>query len=117
MLFRSFKRLNKVGTPRVDADGALWMEIPSKNKALHVGSSANNILEQSSNPQLAYSLLLCRANGVLKSPKHSRETMPEFVRDWELLERAHLKNALVLAGDRTPDKDILRAHASVGGQD
>src|SRR2546429_4917846 len=46
---RFFKHLNKLGTPRVDADGALWMEIPGKSKALNVGLSANNILERSSN--------------------------------------------------------------------
>lgn len=114
---RLFKHLDKVGTPRVDANGALWMEIPGTSKALNVGLSANNILEQSSNTQLAYSLLLWRAKGVLKSPKHSRETMPEFERDWELLRRARLKNALVVAGDRTPDKDILGAGASGGGTD
>ena len=114
---RFFKHLNKLGAPRVDADGALWMEIPGKSKALNVGLSANNILERTSNTQLAYSLLLCRANGVLKSPKHSRETMPEFERDWELLQRARVKNALVVAGDRTPDKDILSTDASTGGKD
>jgi hypothetical protein len=82
-----------------------------------VGLSANNILGQSSDAQLAYSLLLWRANGVLKSPKHSRETMPEFERDWELLQRAHSKNALVVAGDRTPDKHIAGADAFAGGKD
>jgi hypothetical protein len=114
---RFFKHLDKAGTPRLDANGALWMEIPGNSKALNVGLSANNILEQSSNTQLAYSLLLWRTQGVLKSPKHSRETMPEFERDWELLRRARLKNALVVAGDRTPDKDILGAGASARGTD
>jgi len=114
---RFFKHLNKVGTPRLDAEGAVWMEIPVKSKALNVGLSANNILEQSSNTQLAYSLLLWRANGVVKSPKHSRETMREFERDWELLQRARLRNALVVAGDRSPDKDTLGADASGGDRD
>jgi hypothetical protein len=114
---RFFKHLDKVGTPRVDADGALWMEIPGKSKVLNVGLSANNILEQSSDTQLAYSLLLWRTHGVLKSPKHSRETMPEFESDWELLRRARLKNELVVAGDRTPGKDSLGAAASAGGTD
>lgn len=114
---RFFKHLNKVGTPRLDADGAVWMEIPGKSKALNVGLSANNILEQSSNTQLAYSLLLWRANGVVKSPKHSRETMREFETDWELMQRARLRNELVVAGDRTQDKDILGAEASVGDKD
>src|SRR5438445_336735 len=67
-----FKHLNKVGTPRVDVDGALWMEIRGKEQTFEVGLSANNILGQNSNTQLAYSLLLWRAHGVLKSPKHGR---------------------------------------------
>jgi hypothetical protein len=109
-----FKHLNKVGTPRVDVDGALWIEIRDKEQTFEVGLSANNILGQNSNPQLAYSLLLWRAHGVLKSPKHGRETMPEFERDWELLQRARLKNAVVVAGDGTPDKSICGAG---GGND
>jgi hypothetical protein len=99
-----FKYLNKAGTPRVDVDGALWMEIRGKEQTFEVGLSANNILKQNSNPQLAYSLLLWRAHGVLKSPKHGRETMPEFEKDWELLQRARLKNAMIVAGDGTPDE-------------
>jgi hypothetical protein len=109
-----FKHLNKVGTPRVDSDGALWMEIRGKEQTFEVGLSANNILGQNSNPQLAYLLLLWRAHGVLKSPKHGRETMPEFEKDWELLQRARLRNAVVVAGDGTPDKSIRGAG---GGND
>ena len=101
-----FKHLNKVGTPRVDVDGALWLEIRDKEQTFEVGLSANNILGQNSNTQLAYSLLLWRAHGVLKSPKHGRETMPEFEKDWGLLQRARLRNAMVVAGDGTPDKFI-----------
>jgi hypothetical protein len=109
-----FKHLNKVGTPRVDLDGALWMEIRGKEQTFEVGLSANNILGQNSNTQLAYSLLLWRAHGILKSPKHGRETMPEFEKDWELLRRARLRNAVVVARDGTPDKFIRGAE---GGND
>jgi hypothetical protein len=109
-----FKHLNKVGTPRVDAEGALWMEVRGKEQTFEVGLSASNILGQNSNPQLAYALLLWRAHGVLKSPKHGRETMPEFAKDWELLQRARSKNAVVVAGDGTPDKSIRGAG---GGND
>jgi hypothetical protein len=106
-----FKHLNKVGTPRVDVDGALWMEIRGKEQTFEVGLSANNILGQSSNTQLAYSLLLWRAHGVLKSPKHGRETMPQFEKNWELLQRARLRNAVVVAGDGPPDKFIRGAES------
>ena len=109
-----FKHLNKVGTPRVDVGGALWMEIRGKEQTFEVGLSANDILGQNSNTQLAYSLLLWRVHGVLKSPKHGRETMPEFEKDWELLQRARLKNAMVVAGDGTPDKYI---RGGEGGKD
>jgi len=80
------------------------MEIRGREQTFEVGLSANNILGRDSNMQLAYSLLLWRAKGVLKSPKHSRETMTEFERDWELLQQARLENALVVAGDGTRDK-------------
>jgi hypothetical protein len=93
------------------------MEIPGKEQTFEVGLSANNILGRGSNTQLAYSLLLWRANGVLKSPKHSRETMPEFETDWELLQRARLQNAVAVAGDRTPGKFIHGAISFEGGND
>ena len=112
-----FKNLDKRGTPHVDVDGALWLEIPGKDQTSNVGLSANSILEQSSDTELAYSLLLWRANGVLKSPKHSREMMPEFEKDWELLQRARLKNALMLARDHGQDKGTLGAAASAGGRE
>jgi len=102
-----FKHLSKVGTSRVDVDGALWMEIRGREQTFEVGLSANNILGRDSNMQLAYSLLLWRAKGVLKSPKHSRETMTEFERDWERLQQARLENALVVAGDGTRDNSPM----------
>ncbi len=116
-LKRFFKYVNKVGTPRMDIDGALWMEIPGKGQPLHVGLSANNILGQGSDTQLAYSLLLWRTNGVLKSPKHGRETMPEFEEHWELLQQARMENAMILARGRMTDEGNLRGDASAGNDD
>jgi hypothetical protein len=110
----TFKHLNKVGTPRVDLDGAVWLEVPGQEQTVDVGLSASNILGPNSNTQLAYSLLLWRANGELKSPKHGRETMAEFERDWGLLQRARSRNAVVVAGDGEGDK-FLRG--GEGGRD
>ena len=114
---RFFKYLDKVGTPRVDVNGALWMEIPGKGQTVNVGLSANDILGQNSDAQLAYSLLLWRTHGVLKSPKHGRETMPEFEDNWELLQQARLRNAMVTAKDRGPDKPAKSGVSSDGGND
>ena len=116
-LHRFFKRVSKVGKARLDADGAVWMEVKDKGGTFHVGLSANNILAQNSDTQSAYSLLLWRADGVLKSPKHRRETMPEFEDDWELLQQARLRNAAVTAKDRAPDKPVKGGASSDGGND
>ena len=116
-LHRFFKRVSKVGKPRVDADGAVWMEVSDKGQAFQVGLSANNILGRNSDSQSAYALLLWRVNGVLKSPKHRRETMPEFEDDWELLQQARLRNAEIAAKDRTPNKLAKGGVSSDGGND
>ena len=103
-LHRFFKLVSKVGKPRLDADGALWMEFADRGEALQVGLSANNVLARDSDMRSAYSLLLWRADGVLGSPKHRRETMPEFEDNWELLQQARSKSTTLVATDRAPDK-------------
>jgi hypothetical protein len=51
---------------------------------------------------LAYELLLARSNRVLKSPKHSRETMPEFKQDWALLESSRTQSVVSVASTAMP---------------
>lgn len=112
-----YKRVNKVGKPRLDCDGAVWMEVTEKDQAFQVGLSASNIVARDSDTQSAYALLLWRTEGVLKSPKHRRETMLEFEDDWYLLQQARLRNAVVTAKDRAPDKAAKGGVTSVGGND
>jgi len=112
-----FKRVTKGGKPRLDVNGAVWMEVVDSGQSFQVGLSANNILGRGSDTQSAYALLLWRADGVLKSPKHRRETMPEFEDNWELLQQARLRNALVAARDRSPDKPSSGRMSSEGGND
>lgn len=112
-----FKRLNKVGKPRLDANGAVWMEFADRGEPLQVGLSANNILGRNSDTQSAYSLLLWRADGILKSPKHRRETMPEFEDNWYLLQQARLRNAVVTAKDGASEKTAKDEVSSAGGND
>jgi hypothetical protein len=116
-LHRFFKHVTKVGKPRLDANGAVWMEVANKDQAFQVGLSANNILGQGSDTQSAYALLLWRAEGVLKSPKHRRETMPEFENNWELLQEARLRNTTVAAKDGASDKPAKDGESSEGGND
>jgi hypothetical protein len=116
-LDRFFKRLNKAGKPRLDANGAVWMEFADRGEPLQVGLSANNILGRDSDTESAYSLLLWRAGGVLKSPKHRRETMPEFEDNWYLLQQARLRNTVIAARDHAPDKAARGGVSSEGGND
>jgi hypothetical protein len=85
-LERFFKDLNRAGSPTVDEDGSLWIEVWQDGEPLTVGVSASNALAARSNQQLAQKFLLARAHSEVKSPKHSRETMQEFDQDWALLQ-------------------------------
>lgn len=97
-----FKHLDEAGTPLIDGDGALWLEIPGNGETFRVGLSTDNILAPGSDSQLAYELLLARSNRVLKSPKHSRETMPEFKQDWALLESSRTQSVVSVASTAMP---------------
>lgn len=101
-LNRLFKDLDKAGTPVADANGVLWLEVSQNGKATRVGLSASNALASGSDPQLAYALLLARTERVFKSPKHSREILPEFQSNWSLLQAARSMNAASLASTAPP---------------
>lgn len=116
-LNRFFKHVAKVGKPRLDLNGAVWIGVADKGQSFQVGLSANNILGRDSDTRSAYALLLWRAQGVLKGPKHRRETMPEFETDWELLQQARLRNGEIAAKDRVPGKPAGGEVASAGGND
>jgi hypothetical protein len=90
-LNRVFKRLGAAGTVSVDADGSLWMSLPNAELAEKVSLSANNLFAQGSDSTFAYQIVLARMEYELKSPKHSRETMMAFQRDWNLMINAQVK--------------------------
>jgi hypothetical protein len=96
-LSRFFKDLDREGTPTVEEDGSMWMDLSENGEPLRVGLSASNALSSGSNPQLAYKFFLARTKRELKDPKHSRETMMEFNVDWAMLQRvsAETDTALV----------------------
>lgn len=85
-LDRFFRFLDKSGTISIEPSGALWISLAQGGKSSKIGVSASNVLAPGAEPQWAYALTLARANHYLKSPKHSREIMPEFRSDWDLLE-------------------------------
>jgi hypothetical protein len=99
-LNRFFQQLDKTGTPMADPNGALWMEVRSGGESSRVGLSLNNVLSSGSDPELAHQLVLARIGRVLKSPKHSRESMVEFKGDWNLLQSVPSYNAKYMARNR-----------------
>ena len=82
-----FRRIDKAGTAVADSNGALWMEFSDGEETSPLGLSANNVSAPGTDEHLAYELILARIDRILKSPRHSRETMAEFKNDWDLLER------------------------------
>jgi hypothetical protein len=116
-LNRSFNRVDKVGRPRADGNGGLWMEIPDHGEIIKVGLSASNILAAGSDSRMAFELILARAAQVLKSPKHGRETMLEFRQDWALLESARAKNSLSIARTNRAATSMQSAGGSKSGSD
>jgi hypothetical protein len=87
-LGRLYKHLDRAGTLTVDSNGTLWLDLSQGGKPSKLGLSASNIFSSGSDSQWAYALTLARADHYLKSPKHSREIMPDFKKDWALLEAA-----------------------------
>jgi hypothetical protein len=98
-LGRLYKYLDRAGTLSVDANGALWLDLSQGGKPSKIGLSASNIFASGSDSQWAYALTLARADHYLKSPKHSREIMPEFKNDWALLEAARINSSISTAAN------------------
>ena len=78
----------------VDAEGLPWLHIADADGVTRqVGLSSANLLAPSSDPRLAFSLMLGRVSYALLAKDHFRESMPEFQKDWSLLERAQARLA------------------------
>lgn len=116
-LKRFFKHFDEKGTPSVDEHGLLWMETSVNGELAKVGLSASNVLSPDSDSNLAHQLLLTRIDYVLKSPKHSREPMFEFLEDWATLQQAFEKRAMTLARNASPTKATKGTPQRDGGDD
>jgi hypothetical protein len=97
-----FRQLDDAGTAVTDRNGSLWMEFSDGNESYRVGLSANNVFSADTDSQLAYQLVLARVGEVLKSPKHSRESMVEFKKDWSLLHSVRSNRAEAVAKAALP---------------
>lgn len=96
------KRLSETDDPVVDRNGDVWLQVAEKDRTRRLGVSASNILSEGSDSQLAYVLLLARVDRILKSNKHSRETMLEFKEDWKLLQDARARVSASFARSAAP---------------
>jgi hypothetical protein len=112
-----FKHFDQAGTPYIDEHGQVWMETSENGRSAKVGLSASNVLDPDSDPELVHIFLLTRVDRILKSPKHSRETMSEFVQDWSALKFASENHATTLARNAAPEKRLGRAPRIEVGND
>ena len=111
-LGRLFKYLDRAGTLSVDANGALWLEISQGGSPSKLGLSASNLFASGTDSQWAYAITLARASHYLKSPKHSREIMPDFKNDWARLQAARINNSISSAGSGPASSPSTRAAVS-----
>jgi hypothetical protein len=116
-LNRFFKHTEDVGRPLIEPNGAVWMEISDGGGTLKVGLSACNVLAPGSDSRLAYTLILARVNSVLKSPKHRRETMLEFEKDWALARSAGMRNGVSLASTVKGERGTHSTMVPASGDD
>ena len=97
-LGRVFKELDEKGTPVMDENNALWLELNDNGLGItRLGLSRSNVTAAGSDPQLAYEVLLARAEREFSSPSRSRESMPEFKQDWALLRKARARLPMLIA--------------------
>lgn len=113
-LDRFFKFLDKSAAISVDANGALSLELAEGGKSSKLGISASNLFAPGREPQWAFALTLARTDYYLKSPKHSRETMPEFKSDWSLLEAARASCATPVTATALPVAPRTASPSPVG---
>ena len=84
----SFPRPYATATASVDAAGLPWLAPDPADPTRRVGLSSQNLLSPASDPALAFQLMLGRVGYVLAAKGRMRETMPEFLEDWSLLEQS-----------------------------
>jgi hypothetical protein len=113
-LNRLFKFLDRAGKPSVDASGLLTLEIAQGGKSTKLGLSMNNIFASGTDSQWAYALMLARANHYLKTPKHSREIMPDFKNDWALLQSARANSSPRVTAETLPANNTRASAVPVG---
>jgi hypothetical protein len=111
-----FKYLDGAGTLSIDANGALWLEISEGGSPSKLGLSASNLFASGTDSQWAYAITLARAGHYLKSPKHSREVMPDFKNDWALIQEARANSSVYAAGSGPAPSTTTRAAAIFPGQ-
>jgi hypothetical protein len=105
-LKRFLKQVDEAGTIWIGENGTLWVKLSNGGKQTKVGVSESNLFAAGSDSELAYELALARTGTVLKSPRHSRETMLEFKNDWEFLQQARARDAVSMARAEPPRRGV-----------
>ena len=88
-----FRYFDRHGVPVLDEDGHAWLRVNDDGQQSAVGLSSATLLSGESDPKLAYRLMLARVGMTLAGKADQREMMPEFRKDWLLLEQARAQLA------------------------
>ncbi len=85
---RLFPPAFDTGSVTVDEKGRPWLSVKESEMVRRVGLSSANVLAPSSDPELAAELMLGRVGYAVQAKNHFRESMPELLEDWSLLQAA-----------------------------
>lgn len=88
-----FKDLELQSEPAFDDTGSLILRVSAYGEDQILGLTRDNILENNSNPQLGYKLMLAKVNATLKAKLKNRESLGTFKDDWELMMRLSARSA------------------------
>ncbi|MDQ3014192.1 MAG: hypothetical protein M3X11_26235 [Acidobacteriota bacterium] len=82
-----FKDLELQSEPSFDEQGALMLKVRAYGEDQILGLTRDNILSSTSDPQLAYKLMIAKVNATLKAREKNRDSLETFAADWDLMKR------------------------------
>ncbi len=93
-----FKDLEYMSEPAFDRDGRLILKVNYYGEDRVVGATRENILSDTSDPELALKLIMARINADLNASEKNRSLYPDFRRDWKVMEHLLTEHSQVLNG-------------------
>lgn len=103
---KAWSRLQAGAKPDFDDQGRPILHVRVDGRIVHVGASADNVLDSGAPPQLARELLEARLQSELRGKAPSKISAAEIARDWKLLQQSLSESDSTLSAQSTPRAQI-----------